>query len=136
MENVLFFSGEERTRFDALSEDLRDGWKVEEEKQLQHMESPREIAMRQNMATFQEFPAIRLIVDRIQQKGGIENFSFGDLPDAFFSEFCFTIGARGITVLIAALLPEAKTDEDLRGLHALSIMRHELLAVNASVSYA
>ncbi|MFA5800023.1 MAG: hypothetical protein WC840_03635 [Candidatus Peribacteraceae bacterium] len=129
----LYLTAEEKKLFDALPETLREGWKVVEEERGTY-ESDDELLLRRKMASFKDFPQVTMLVDRLQKGDKPETLSLEGIPESILSELCFTIGARGLSVLTGRLLLDAKTDADMEGLVGLSQFRHEMLLTNASVS--
>jgi hypothetical protein len=59
-----------------------------------------------------------------------------NIPESVLPELFFTIGARGVTMLIRVLLDQCSTDQDIEGVVGLSRIRHDILQTNASISLA
>jgi hypothetical protein len=128
----LYLTKTEQDLFAKLPQELKEGWKVEVENGTAY-ESDAVIAMRRRMASFEEFPHVQVLVDRVQKGEQLESLTLKDVPETVLPELCFTIGARGLSVLMGALLKEVKSDEDIEGLSGLSVLRHEMLLSNAPV---
>lgn len=124
---------EEKKRFRELPEGLREGWKVEDEK-LNAWESDEVLAVRAGMATFSRYPEAQKIMDAVRSGKPFAEISL-DLPEAMMPDFYFTIGAKGVSTLIAELGKHLKTNEDVAGFAVLTVIRHELLENNSSISY-
>ncbi|OIO55353.1 hypothetical protein AUJ46_01520 [Candidatus Peregrinibacteria bacterium CG1_02_54_53] len=131
--NTLFLTTEEQKVFQALPDKLREGWTMEVER-LTAYETVEELAMRQKMASFDEFPQIALLAKQVSEGSALEKLSLHDVPQEVLPELCFTIGATGLTVLMAKLLSVMQNDEDLEGLMGLSLLRHEMLLSNAAIT--
>lgn len=128
--NTLYLTGEERKLFEALSDPLKEGWTVEEERSTAY-ETAEELAMRQKMASFAEFPQVAALAKQVEAGSALSALSLHDVPQEVLPELCFTIGAKGLSVLMASLLKEIQGDEDVEGLMGLSLLRHEMLLSNA-----
>ncbi len=129
--NILYLTNDEQKLFQKLSEALKEGWKVEEEK-MNSYESDAVLEMRQQMVhpEHRKLPALAALSKQLE-KGNLEKVTFPKLPDDVYKEFFFTIGARGIHPLIDGLLHSAKTDDDMIALGDLTTMRHQLLLINS-----
>ncbi|TSC57693.1 MAG: hypothetical protein Greene041619_1028 [Candidatus Peregrinibacteria bacterium Greene0416_19] len=139
MKNSLHLTAIERKQFDALPEDVREGWEITDET-LEAHERPEELKMRVLMLD-QEEPAMKLFVEKLQSAGSIKNPSelaehLGDVPPSTLYTIFFTIGTRAMSELIAAFLTVATSDDDLAGVAFLTAIRHELFLSNAEVSPA
>ena len=133
---ILHLRSEEQKVFEDLSEDIRDGWKVEKE-ELESFERPEELKMRSLMLSVQD--EIKPLLEELQNSESMEDAravlsSLDSLPKSAVLEIFFSIGARGLSVLIHALLSSVRSDEDLGGVAELSQIRHALLESNAEVS--
>lgn len=135
MAATLYLTAQEQKVFAALSKDLQEGWKLEEETGTSY-ESVRQIAMRYHMADFSAYPKLQRVIDMIMSGKNLSGFSFDDLPPESFKELSFTMGARGINSLMQTLITDIKNDDDMQALASLSAMRHELLAINSSATHA
>lgn len=131
--NTLYLTKAEKVTFDSLSEKLTEGWQTEKEEGDAY-ESDDELSLRRKMASFKDISQVMALVDRLQKGEKLETLSLQDIPEAVLPELCFTIGARGLGVLMGLLLPEVKADADIEGLVGLSQLRHEMLLTNASFS--
>lgn len=94
----------------------------------------RQIQIRYSLADFSSHPEINSFVESIVN-GGEPNMDVIDsLSPEVEKEIFFVMGARGVKSLIETLLPEVANDEDIELLASLSVIRHELLSINASSS--
>ena len=131
---TLYLTKDEQKAFEKLSAKLKEGWTVEGEAQTAY-ETPEELYIRANMADFSKFPQVQALVDAFQKGTPPEKLSMENMPEDVFPELCFTVGARGMTAFVRALLGDIKTDEDIQQLQSLAFLRHELLETNSSISY-
>ncbi|OGJ62752.1 hypothetical protein A3A67_03485 [Candidatus Peribacteria bacterium RIFCSPLOWO2_01_FULL_51_18] len=130
--DAIYLNEAEKSLFDKLPESLKEGWQTEEEKGTAY-ESDEVLKMRRKMASFVDFPQVIKVLVAVE-KGETQGLSLVDIPEGILPELFFTIGARGLEVLIMRLLADAKTDGDLEGLAGLATCRHEILETNSSVS--
>lgn len=130
----IHLTTEERSLFDALPPSLTSEWTVEEEKGTA-FESPDALKMRAEISPLRRHPLLRAMVDDVRNNKEMDALQLPDLSEEDIAEFLFTIGARGITVFVKALLLRSQNDEDIRLLSTLTGMRHQILEANASVSY-
>lgn len=119
--------------FEALSDELKEGWTVEEERSTAY-ETSEELSMRQKMSSFDEFPQVASLAKQVADGSPLEKLSLQDVPQEVLPELCFVIGATGLSVLVATLLKEMKNDEDVEGLMGLSLLRHEMLLSNSATA--
>ncbi len=131
--NTLFLTTEEQKVFQALPDKLREGWTVEVERSTVY-ETNEELAMRQKMSSFEEFPQVASLAKQVAEGNALEKLSLNDVPQEVLPELCFCIGATGLSVLMSKLLGEIQSDEDLEGLMGLSLLRHEMLLSNSATA--
>lgn len=132
---TLFLTVKESAAFAALPDALREGWMVEKEEGTAY-EDMDVLKVRAGMARFETFPALREYVKGIASGGVIEPTTIKDLPESVLPELFFTIGARGVSALIAALLASCDDDGDVAGVAGLSHIRRDILNTNASITLA
>lgn len=131
--NTLILTADERKIFDTLPATLKEGWMVEEETGNAY-ETHEELSMRQRMASFEDFPQLQALAQQVTGNRPLAEISLQEVPPEILPEFCFTIGARGLSALIALALRQAKDDEDIEGLAGFTSLRHEMLIANTSAS--
>lgn len=130
---TLYLTDAEMTKWNALPEERKDGWTVEAET-LTSYESTDVLKVRAGMARFDSFPVLRDVVKNAAAGQKIDIDSLKGMPEAVLPELCFTIGAVGMTALIAAMFDQSKTDEDVAAIAGMSTLRHDILSTNASVT--
>jgi hypothetical protein len=128
----LILTSDEKAMFDALPDALKDGWQVSDEPSSA-WESDETLAIRYEMSSLKRHPEAKNILETVR-KGEYEKAIMEGIPESLLPDLFFTIGAKGMTVMIHKLLQEAKTDADLGGTSALTTIRHQLLTANASHS--
>ncbi|MDD5623580.1 MAG: hypothetical protein PHI23_02635 [Candidatus Peribacteraceae bacterium] len=131
---TLFLTTEEQKAFSAVSASLREGWAVSAETQTSY-ETQEVLEMRAQISPLRRHPKVKELVEKVQAGTPPDKLSLPELSEEDIGEFFFMIGAKGISLLIASLLKEVKTDDDVRLLANLGEMRHKLLETNASISY-
>ena len=133
--NTLHLTTDERRAFDALPAALREGWETVEETGTAY-ESDEALRIRAYMSSLGDLPHVKAILDEARA-GRITDLSgLQDIPERHQKELFFTIGATGLSFIIAGSLKTATTDDDIEGIAWLSKIRHELLENNASIAYA
>lgn len=134
MQTTLYLLPEEREKFEALPQDLREGWTVEAEVG-RAFEDAAVLNVRANMARFESFPELRSFVLEAARTGKADVAAIKSLPESILPELYFTIGARGVTMLMNAVFANVHDDSDIEALAGFSRIRHDILATNASISY-
>jgi hypothetical protein len=129
MDDTLFLTPNEQARFGTLPEALRQGRNVEAEASTAY-ESDEQLEIRRQLASFKDDPATVALAAAIAE--GKPASEWPEVPKSVLPELYFTIGARGVTAMIGALLNEIADGEDVDLLAALSYIRHELLGTNES----
>lgn len=130
---TLYLTEAESAEFCALSEGLREGWTVEIETGTAY-EDDDVLKVRAGMARFDSYSELRGLAQQVASGTPLTAAQIEKIPESVLPELYFTMGARGVARLIAMLLRNVKTDEDIEGLAGLSHIRHDILATNASIS--
>ncbi len=131
MATILYLTTEEKKTFDDLSAALKEGWTVEAES-TKGFETDEQLWMRYQMSSLAKNPKAQALVDGMLAGKKPEQVSLSDFSEKDLQELLFTIGARGVTFLILAMLDGIGSDDDLMKLSQLTTIRHELLAINVS----
>ena len=132
MMTTIYLSAEEKLLFEKLPETLRDGWITEEETktaddtfeqrlvrmQLMHLRDPKLQAI---LKLVSESSSIDQVVNVIQSQ------DLTHIDNADLSELFFALGPTVISALILFLLKSVKTDKDIEGIVALTLIRNKLL---------
>ncbi len=130
---------QEQVLFDTLPDALREGWETEAETlsyedtpqrrmirlSLLRLHDPKLLAFREQAKQAQSAEEIAVLMESIDLKDVDE----GDLAELFFA-----LGPVTLSLLIAALLRTVKTDTDIEGITALTVIRHSVLASLQPVS--
>ncbi|MBP9750860.1 MAG: hypothetical protein KBC95_03365 [Candidatus Peribacteraceae bacterium] len=130
MDDTLFLTPDEQARFGTLPEALRQGRLVETESSTA-FESDEQLEIRRQLASFKDDPTTVALADAIA--AGKPAAEWPEVPQSVLPELYFTIGARGVTAMIGALLGEMADGEDVDLLAALSFIRHELFGTNEAI---
>ena len=128
----LFLNADERTRFGALSPALTKGYAVVDETSTAY-ETDYELAIRANMAELGSFPAFKKLTEDMKAGKKVDPASLKEIPEEAMPEVLFSIGARGIAMLMNEMLGMIKTAEDVEALAGLSTLRHDILTSNSQV---
>lgn len=130
---TLALTDAETARWNALPAALKEGWTTERETGTAY-ESAVMLKVRAGMARFDSFPALRTVVAKAIAGEKPDVAALKGMPDAVLPELFFTIGAVGVTALIAAMFDHATTDEDVAALAGLTSVRRDILKVNETVT--
>lgn len=136
MQNVLTLTPDEKKIFDALSDALKDGWKVEKELPIP-LDSPIKRLTRFELLHLRDETLMRLAehakktqeadeIVKFIQEADLSKVSHDDLTELFFA-----IGPSVLSQAIFDLLGKVKTDDELRDIGALADIRHSLLDSNS-----
>ena len=129
--NTLHLTTDERRAFDTLPAALREGWEDEEETgafedtplrkrlrfELLRLQHPKLTALQRDAKT----------LDPEALGAKLLETDLSDVPDADVAELFFAVGPAALTTLIAALVPQAETDDDLLRLAAATAIRRQLI---------
>jgi hypothetical protein len=130
---ILHLTPAERTSFEQLPAALRDGSEVRDER-TDALETDEQLRIRASMMDAQAIPGFSALLETVKAGGRPDLAKLEAIPDESLPEVLFTIGARGMTTLIATLLPRAASADDVAALAHLTDLRHDILEVNASLS--
>lgn len=131
MNDTLFLTPHEHAQLDQLSVKVPADWAVTDEASTAY-ESDEQLEIRAQIASFKDDPAVLALVETL--KAGKTPAEWPEVPNEILPEVYFTIGARGLTGMIGALLESAADLDDIAMLSALTTLRHEVLMTNESVS--
>lgn len=131
---TLYLTADESAVFSALPESLREGWTVEPETGTAY-EDDDVLKVRAGMARFDSYPELKGLAAQVASGTPLSPSQITKIPESVLPELYFTMGARGVGRLIAMLLRNVKTDEDVEGLAGLTHIRRDILNTNASISY-
>jgi len=134
MTKTLFLTDKEQSYLQNIPSSLRDGWDLQTET-LDAYESMRQIKIRYSLSDFSFHPEIKTFVEGIMENGEPDMAVLDSLTPEVEKEIFFVLGAVGVKSLIATLLTEISDDADMELLASLSVIRHELLSINASATH-
>ncbi len=135
--NALSLTAEEKKMFDGLSAKVKEGWEAQEEKGS-YQDSPEKLSTRlallrvhdPKLLEFQK-KAAGLSAEKLSEL--IAKTDLTGVTDDDLAQLSFAIGPTILTRLIGGLLQAVKTDDDLEGIAALTVIRHSLLESFAKV---
>ena len=130
--DTLFLTAAERKAFDALPQKIREWWKVEGET-VTFRDSDEGRLMRYGLARFHD-PRLQSFIQQVLAQKSVSGaaalFQKTDLAgvmDEDIAELFFVLGPSGASVLVSCMLQAVKSDTDLEGVAALTVIRHSLL---------
>ncbi len=132
MQNVLYLKDDERKAFDKLSADLKEGWRVEAETivfkdddknrqvrlEIMQISDPTLLAFRKKAQNAKDAKEFLTLVDELD----LATVDEQDIGQLFFG-----LGPDAVTALMAAMLPDVQTDDDMQHFAAFSQLRHIIL---------
>ncbi|MFA6038959.1 MAG: hypothetical protein WCV62_03475 [Candidatus Peribacteraceae bacterium] len=128
----LWLTTDERKAFDALPEAVRNGWELKEET-LSFTDTPERRSARLGLVRLHDTKLLALR-EKVQKAATPEEVAallaemdLHDVTEGDLAELFFALGPDALTLLIAPLLRDAKTDGDLDDLASLLMIRHSLL---------
>jgi hypothetical protein len=132
MAHPLYLTADEKALFEKLPTDVKEGWPVEEEKGTAY-ETDDELRMRLLMLK-EEQPKHQALLEKLAD-GSVKTMEqagqfLESLPPNFLFTIFFTLGARGMSKMLAAFLENVKSDADLDGISQITYIRHALLESN------
>ncbi len=129
----LWLTKDEQKIFSALSDALRDGWKVVEETQV-YEDTALNQRIRVDLTELQS-PVLKDLQERLKNAKSKEDFvkitidtDISMVTEHDVSQLFFMLGPDAVTGLIKGAIENAKTDDDLSLASTLSELRHEMLA--------
>ncbi len=131
---ILYLTADESTAFLTLSETLREGWTVEPETGTAY-EDADVLKVRAGMARFDSYPELKGLASQVAAGTPLTTTQIEKIPESVLPELYFTMGARGVGRLIAMLLRNIQTDEDIEGLAGFTHIRHDILQTNVSIRF-
>ncbi len=133
--NTLYLTPDEQKIFSTLPANLREGWAVETEAGTAYEDDD---VLRIRATMFRSpLPKLKdIAINAIRDKALPDPSFLETIPEGILPELYYTIGARGVLHIIGSLLPKAATDDDIGGLAGLTVIRHDILATNASIIYS
>ena len=130
--NTLYLTAAEQAKFQTVSDALKDGWEVTPET-IDAYETTYQLWIRANMMELNEFPEIKQMILALRDGKPVDPTTIQNIPDEALPEVLFTIGARGITILMTILFDRIESDEEIAAIAGLSHLRHDVLEANAKV---
>lgn len=120
-----------------LRSDLLQEWKWElKEEKLEACETPAELDKRMKLLARGKNPQMEKLVQKINAKldlgEKLTELTPEGVSDDAFALLLFGIGALGMTALVELLLRDAKSQDDLFDIAAITNARHALMKANRS----
>lgn len=138
--NALYLTAAEIDSFQELSDTLREGWVVHEEKTDGRVDDPARRAIRMQMLRLRD-PQLMQFVALAQKSNSADavaalilDTDMAHVSEHDMAELFFAIGPAPLTAVVASLLPRVSGDEDIEAIAALTLIRHSLLAAHSPTS--
>lgn len=130
--NTLYLTDKESSLFTTLASEVTEGWQVEAEV-LPIQDTPEKRVVRMSLLRIRD---PKLVMVQQSAKSGdintvidaVKNHDLADVHEEDLKQIFFALGPVVVTKLIESMLPEAKTDQDIEGITALTVIRHALLS--------
>ena len=128
----LHLTATEKTLFEALSAELREGWTIIEEVQTfddtnEHMRTRVSFMKIRDpkLNVFKE--AIEKAKDEKAVAKLVSDFDLHDVHQSDLAELFFALGPKPLFQIIEMTIPQVKTDKEVESIAALSLIRNALL---------
>ena len=128
----LFLTKEEQSVFDQLSADLKEGWDATLES-LQYQDTMERQIMRLSLIRLHD-PKLQALRSASQNAQTVDDvvaivsdFDLKNIDEDDLAELFFAMGPNVMSGLIVLQLQSVKTDADIEGVSALTVIRHSLL---------
>ena len=128
---TLYLTDEEKAVFNGLSNELKEGWTVENAN-IEYDETTQKQRIRFDVMNIQD-PALQKFQEKIKEaktKEEIEalasELDFSALNNVDLTEIFYALGPISIGILIEQLIGEVESDEDIQGILGMSVLRHLL----------
>ena len=132
MAYTLYLTADEKKKFEKLSDGLREGWKVQNEK-LTTDDSLEDLRLR---ATFLQIrtPALKEFQQRCAEADSeqafeklVDKLDLSSVSNDEIFELLFVVGPVGMTAMVDDLLDKVASDADIQTLAAFTMQRHVLI---------
>lgn len=131
MHNTLYLTEIEKSVFNALSADLREGWILESEAGA-YEDSLEKMQVRIELMALEDPQFMKLKADlagaNSEEEAAklVQNLEFEKIKDRDMGEIFFALGPNVLTSIIGKLLAEVAVDDDLTVVADFSSVRHML----------
>ena len=136
---TLTLTPEEKTLFEALPDNMREGWSVETEN-LTYEDDPQKRMVRLSFVRLHD-PALLELREKAQTMERpedivtlVQDADLSDVADDDIAELFFAIGPSALSLYVRELLHTAGNDKDLEHISSLTLVRHALLVSLQPVS--
>ena len=129
--NVYLTAGE-KSQFDSLSDELKEGWSIIDQA-VDYKDTPERFKMRLSFLNVRDpkLLAFKELLEKTKNKAEaislLEDTDLSDIKQPELAQLFFTLGPDAVTSLIGGMLASVKNDKDIEGIAALSMIRNQLL---------
>jgi len=133
MMTTLHLTAEEKELFEKLSEELRDGWTVEEEVQT-FEDTPQKAQIRLRLLRIHDPKLLAFVEEAKGAKNADElakllgDMDLSGVAETEIGKLFFALGPGALGNIVESLLKQAKKDKDVEDIVAITTIRYELLA--------
>ena len=133
MLTTLYLTAKERSLFDGLDDELREGWTAEEE-QIAYKESDERQKVRLSIMNIQDQRLQDFMKKSHTAKTSedlltmISDVDFSQMNDSDLTEIFYALGPNTLSQLLSQLLWDATDDSHIEEIASISTMRHLLFS--------
>lgn len=135
--NTLYLTATEKKLFDALSENLKEGWQIADA-DISYDETPEKRLIRFRLVRLQD-PALKTFQEKaIAAKTEEEisdllaSFDMASLNEVDMTEIMYAMGPDLIGGVIEHYLKHVENDEDIEGIASISVFRNLFFSSQAA----
>ncbi len=139
---ILYLTSDEQKHlFDRLPEALQASWKDKISiEAIDAYETEEELKERMTSVRYDDLPSVKEFMQsavKAAEAGNLENADYASIPEAAFPRYYHSIGACGMTAMLEFTLHDPNlTEEGMRAVASMSMVRHIILEANASAKAA
>lgn len=129
----LYLTAGEKKMFDGLSEELKDGWKVENETG-KFKDTSEKAGIRLHLLRLED-PTIQAFIEEAKGKKSVDELAqlvletdLSEVSERELAKLFFAMGPEPLNRIVQAMLSKAKTDDDIQEISAITIIRYTLLS--------
>jgi hypothetical protein len=131
MMTTLLLTATEKPLWDKLPAKLREGWEVVEERGA-FRDSPERRTMRLQLVHLRD-PKLKIFLEKARAATSVDalatlvlSMDLREVMDADLAELFFALGPALLAKVMSSLLQSARTDSDIEGIAALTVIRNAL----------
>lgn len=133
MRHILYFTPEEQEAFAAHSDELKEGWEIEQETST-FADTPEKMNVRLHLLHIDD-PMMHVFVETAEQAKSVDELAslildtnLSDVSERDLAKIFFAMGPEPLRRIVPALIAAAKTDEDIQAIADITTVRHMVLS--------